>query len=356
MKRLVLCCDGTWNRADQEDAGKPCPTNVIKIAYRLAKEAKDPKDPEGKNPPIQQIIYYDQGVGTGDFEDKVLGGATGAGLEQNIHDAYIFLMANYEPNDEIYIFGFSRGAFTARSIGGMIHKCGIIKREYVEQYINAERMYHDAKVTADSPDAKAFRQKYSIDDPTPVRMIGVWDTVGALGIPLRGLRAVNKEEFQFLDTTLNPQVKFAFHALAIDEHRTPFEPTLWKAGNTPEQTVEQRWFPGVHSDIGGGYKESDLSDGSLDWMMKCAATAGLVFDDKVCQLHKITPKPEGVIHDSMTLVYRVEGKYVRPIDAKGADPTQVVDDSAVKRWDAVASYRPDNLRAYFKHIGDPRGK
>src|SRR5256885_6520626 len=114
MKRIVLCCDGTWNRADQAVAGKPCPTNVIKIAYRLCK-----RDPDG----IEQIIYYDQGVGTGDAEDKLLGGATGAGLEQNIHDSYIFLMANYEPGDEIYIFGFSRGAFTARSIGGVILQC-----------------------------------------------------------------------------------------------------------------------------------------------------------------------------------------------------------------------------------------
>jgi uncharacterized protein (DUF2235 family) len=344
MKRIVLCCDGTWNRADQEDAGKPCPTNVIKIAYRLCKRA-----PDG----TEQIIYYDQGVGTGDLEDKLLGGGTGAGLEQNIHDAYIFLMANYEPGDELYILGFSRGAFTARSIGGMIHKCGIIKREFVEQYLAAEKMYHDANVKADSPAAQKFRADYSVDggNDTPVQMIGVWDTVGALGIPLRGLRAHNREEFQFLDTDLNPAVNFAFHALAIDEHRGPFEPTLWNTPPAGTQKVQQVWFPGVHSDVGGGYKESDLSDSPLQWMIERATEAGLVFDEAVMKIHGVNPKPDGKIHDSMTLLYRVEGKHERPI---GGDSTQSVHPSALERWDKVPDYRPNNLRDYFKRIGDPR--
>ena len=344
MKRIVICCDGTWNHADQENAGKPCPTNVIKIAYRLSKRAADG---------TEQIIYYDQGVGTGDAEDKLLGGATGAGLEQNIHDSYIFLMANYEPGDEIYIFGFSRGAFTARSIGGMIHKCGIIKRECVEQYLPAEKLYHNAEVKADAAAAKQFRTDFSIDGAvdTPVKMIGVWDTVGALGIPLRGLRALNRAQFQFLDTDLNPSVKFAFHALAIDEHRGPFEPTLWDTDPAPGQTVEQKWFPGVHSDVGGGYSESDLSDGPLEWMIDCAKRAGLVFDNAVMAKHTITSKPEGKIHDSMTLIYRVEGKHERPI---GALKTESVHPNALARWDGVSDYRPTNLRDYFKKIGDAR--
>lgn len=343
MKRLVLCCDGTWNRADQEVAGKPCPTNVIKVAYRLCKRA-----PDG----TEQIIYYDQGVGTGDVEDKLLGGATGAGLEQNIHDAYIFLMANYEPGDEIYIFGFSRGAFTARSIGGMIHKCGIIQREFVEQYLAAEKLYHDGTAKADDAAAKKFRSDFTVDGAvdTPVKMIGVWDTVGALGIPLRGLRAHNRQEYQFLDTDLNPAVKFAFHALAIDEHRGPFEPTLWDSDPVPGQTVEQVWFCGVHSDVGGGYKESDLSDITLQWMLDCAKRAGLAFDQGVMDKHLVHPKPEGAIHDSMTLIYRVEGKHERPICTL---PTEKVHPSAIERWKAVPGYRPNNLRDYFKRTGDP---
>jgi uncharacterized protein (DUF2235 family) len=343
MKRLVLCCDGTWNRADQEVDGKPCPTNVIKIAYRLCK-----KDPAG----VEQIIYYDQGVGTGDFEDKLLGGATGAGLEGNIHDAYIFLIANYEPGDDIYLIGFSRGAFTARSIGGMIRKCGIVKRESVERYHEAIDMYHDANVHPEDPRAVDFRAQYSLVDPVPIKMVGVWDTVGALGIPLRGLRAQNREKFEFHDTELSGIVQWAFHALAIDEHRTPFEPTLWLNKPKAGQTVEQVWFPGVHSDIGGGYGQHELSDGALDWMMGCGERAGLVFDKGVTGTHQLTANPAGAIHESMTPVYRIEGIYERPI-APDTDATQSIHPSALQRWDGVKEYRPRNLRDYFRRIGDP---
>jgi uncharacterized protein (DUF2235 family) len=318
---------------------------VIKIAYRLCKRA-----PDG----TEQVVYYDQGVGTGGIEDKFLGGATGAGLEQNIHDAYLFLVANYEPGDEIFLFGFSRGAFTARSIGGMIRKCGIIRREFVEQFRPAEKLYHDAGVKAGGAEAQKFRGSFTVDGAadTPVQMIGVWDTVGALGIPLRGLRARNRDEFEFHDTALNQAVKFAFHALAIDEHRGPFVPTLWSTSPVAGQTVRQVWFPGVHTDVGGGYEEVDLSDGSLQWMIDCAKEAGLAFDQTVMDKHKLAPKPDGKIHESMTAFYRLQGIHQRPI---GADPTQSVHPSAIARWKSVAGYRPTNLREYFKRVGDALG-
>ncbi|HWS71913.1 MAG TPA: DUF2235 domain-containing protein, partial [Thermoanaerobaculia bacterium] len=129
MKKLVICCDGTWNSADQvQKDGQPCVTNVLKIAVRIAK-----RDPNG----TPQIIYYDQGVGTGNVLDKLEGGLRGDGLEENIHDAYRFLVANYEPGDELYVFGFSRGAFTARSITGMVRKCGILTRAHADRYHDA---------------------------------------------------------------------------------------------------------------------------------------------------------------------------------------------------------------------------
>lgn len=349
MKRLVVCCDGTWNRADQENDGRPCPTNVIKIAYRLCK-----RDPKG----VEQLVYYDQGVGTGVFEDRVLGGATGAGLEENIHDAYIFLLANYEEGDEIYLIGFSRGAFTARSIGGMIRKCGIVKRECVEQYLRAIPLYHDANIGPDHKDAVSFRQQYSIVDPVPIKMVAVWDTVGALGIPLRGLRAANKEQFQFHDTQLSGTVKWAFHAMAIDEHRTPFEPTLWDAKPKEGQTVEQVWFAGVHSDVGGGYAEevrdshdgTDLSDIALDWMINRATKAGLAFEDAVIKTHDLHPNAAGKIHDSMNTFYRLSGVLQRPI-APDTDATQSIHPSVIERWNKVPGYRPKNLNDYFQRIG-----
>jgi uncharacterized protein (DUF2235 family) len=348
MKRLILCCDGTWNRADQESNGKLCPTNVIKIAYRLCKQGATG---------TQQIIYYDQGVGTGpDLLDKIEGGVGGLGLEENIHDSYIFLLANYEPGDEIYLFGFSRGAFTARSIGGMIRKCGILSREFVEQYPAAEKLYHDAAVHPDDPKAVDFRTKFSLtkNEGIPIQMIGVWDTVGALGIPLRGLRAHNRKEFEFHDTQLSGIVKYAFQALAVDEHRVPFEPSVWAYKPKPPQVVEQVWFPGVHSDVGGGYGDTFLSDIALGWMIDRAKSAGLEFDDGVMKSHPTHPTPTGKMHDSMTVFYRLEGKLERPIGID--DPTQALHPSVRERWDADPNYRPKNVRDYFVRTGDPRGK
>ena len=155
MKRIVLCCDGTWNSADQESNGVPCPTNVVKLGYRVAK-----RDPRG----VQQLLYYDQGVGTGNPVDHLSGGAFGDGLEDNIHDAYRFLVANYEKGDELYLFGFSRGAFTARSIVGMVRKCGILSRAHVKNYKQAIELYRskDRPIERD----REGRRRYSAPEAT----------------------------------------------------------------------------------------------------------------------------------------------------------------------------------------------
>ena len=353
MKRLILCCDGTWNRADQEKNGTPCPTNVVKIGYRVAK----------RDGAVPQIIYYDQGVGTGDVLDRYTGGAFGEGLEDNIHDAYRFLIANYEPGDELFFLGFSRGAFTARSIVGMIRKCGILRREFVERYRDAMVLYHSADDHPDDAVPVKFRADYSVTgtDAIPVKFIGVWDTVGALGIPMRGLRSLTRSEYQFHDTELSGIVEFAYHALAVDEHREPFQPTLWTYKPKPGQTVEQVWFCGVHSDIGGGYPESGLSDIALGWMMGKAHGAGLVFDEPAMAAHPLREDARAAMHDSKTGVYRLSAGIDRSIgqasdggDAGAGDPTQSVHESVTARWDADSTYRPDNLRQYFQRIGDSR--
>jgi uncharacterized protein (DUF2235 family) len=345
MKRLVMCCDGTWNSADQADpGGVPCPTNVVKLAYRVAKR-------DAKNDP--QIIFYDQGVGTGNKLDRLSGGAFGEGLDDNILDAYRFLVANYEPNDAIYLFGFSRGAFTARSIGGMIRKCGIIKRTSIDRYVEARDLYKDPKVHPDDEKALKFRTAHSCcgKDSIAIRFIGVWDTVGALGIPLRGLRWFTRKDHEFHDTELSGSVQAAAHALAIDEHRAPFEPTLWDEKKKTGQTVEQVWFPGVHSDVGGGYPEHDLSDIALQWMLDKAKENDLLLDNEVLEGRPLTPKPAGKEHDSKNGLYNLTKGIDRPIGVGG---TQSVHPSALARWDAVPGYRPKNLRNYFKAIGDPR--
>jgi uncharacterized protein (DUF2235 family) len=355
MKKLVLCCDGTWNRADQEKDDAPTPTNVVKLAYRVAK----------RDGPTLQVVYYHQGVGTGNAVDRYSGGAFGDGLEENIHDAYRFLIANYETGDEVYLFGFSRGAYTARSLAGMIRKCGVLKRAAVRQYRAALDLYRSSQDGPDSPKALAFKGANAIDGPAnvPIHFIGVWDTVGALGIPLRGLRSLTRQDYQFHDTALSGSVRFAYHALAIDEHRAPFEPTLWQALGKPGQTMEQVWFCGAHSDVGGGYPETGLSDQALDWMLAKAKGAGLALDETAIAALPLHPEPKGKLHDSKTGLYNLTKGIDRPIGvvkdpktgALADDPTQSLHESVTKRWDADAGYRPATLKAYFKKIGDPRG-
>ena len=344
MKRLVVCCDGTWNKADQDSNGHPCPTNVVKLAYRVAKR-------DGATP---QIVFYDQGVGTGNVLDRWSGGALGEGLDDNIFDAYRFLIANYEVGDEIYLFGFSRGAFTARSIAGMIRKCGIVKRTSIAQYAPAMHLYRDHSTHPDAPAAKAFKKAHSCcpDDDVAIHFIGVWDTVGSLGIPLRGLRWITRRKHVFHDTELSKTVKTARHALAIDERRGPFEPTLWMEKPKEGQTLEQVWFPGVHSDVGGGYAETDLSDIALDWMLGEAKAAGLALDADVLTGRPLQPNSKGKLHDSKNGLYNLTPGIDRAIGVGGS---QRVHSSAIERWDNDRTYRPKNLRAWFKATGDRRG-
>ncbi len=361
MKKIIVCCDGTWNRADQQSDGEPCPTNVIRIAYRIAKRAADG---------VPQIVFYHQGVGTGNALDRYTGGALGKGLEANIQDCYLFLIANYEPGDEIFLFGFSRGAFTARSLGGMIRKVGILKRESVRKYREAVNRYRSPSATPDDPESLEFRKQHSIAGAgdIEIKLIGVWDTVGALGIPLRGLRWLTSGKYQFHDTALSKTVKFAYHALSIDERRAPFEPTLWLGKPKPGQTVEQAWFCGVHSDVGGGYPERGLSDIALEWMIgKARDNAGLAFDAATMAANPMQPNHRGLLHDSKKGLYNLTKGADRRIGVAtdlagrqdagaGDDPTQSLHPSVRKRWDEDRSYRPASLRAYFKRVNDPRAQ
>src|SRR5262245_23741441 len=348
MSYLVICCDGTWNSADQEQdkvTGELCVTNVLKVACRLKKKT---------DAGMPQIVYYDQGVGTGNFIDRVQGGATGEGLEGNINDTYRFLIANYEPGDRIYLFGFSRGAYTARSIAGMVRRCGILKRKFVTEYPNAKALYR-RNVPADDAEAIKFRQQYGIEPNTNVHCVGVWDTVGALGIPLRAFAMANQRKYQFLDTSLSRTVKFAFHALAVDEHRGPFKPTLWDNEPAAGQTVQQVWFAGAHSDVGGGYPDHRLSDIALAWMMQAATTAGLEFDPDVVQTLGANPDSTQAPHDSKSALYTFSG-----IDREIGGTkfkTEYFHQSLINKWQQDQKYRPkplDKHAARLKAI--PAGK
>lgn len=304
---------------------------MVKLGYRLAKRDGD----------IAQVLYYGQGVGTGNLVDRLSGGAFGEGLEGNIHDAYRFLVANYEPGDELYLFGFSRGAFTARSLAGMIRKCGILERAAVRHYRDAIALYRNEE-HPDEARPQRFRKECSITSggEIPIHMIGVWDTVGALGIPLRGLRSLTRREHQFHDTELSGTVQRACHALAIDERRAPFEPTLWSYKPKPGQQVEQVWFCGAHSDVGGGYAETALSDIALEWMIGRARAAGLAFHAGAIAAYPLRPDPLGPLHNPKTGLYRFTAGIERAV---GDDPTQSLHESVLARWQGLMDYRPASL-------------
>lgn len=260
MKRIVLCTDGTWDGTSNN-------TNVYKLFNALSITA-------------EQIPFYDDGVGVdGNPIEKFFGGAFGLGLYQKIKDGYTKISHVYEQDDEVFLFGFSRGAYTARSIAGMIAACGLPTGPFDDSLVNTA---FDAYRNKDQREALLQKLSGSGMYKAPITMVGVWDTVGALGIPAT-VGLVDPVLYGFLDTSLNPLIKHGYHALAIDEKRLSFQPTLWQPPFAQDQTVEQVWFCGVHSDVGGGElvnpgdPSTVLSDITLSWMMSKAQGLGVQF-------------------------------------------------------------------------------
>ncbi|WP_428030462.1 DUF2235 domain-containing protein [Ancylobacter sp.] len=264
-RRLVLCLDGTWNSADGEQI-----TNIVRLRD-IVQPGEVPFDGGGV---IEQHIYYDEGVGTGGLLQKLVDGATGRGLSRNVRQAYRYLSANYQDGDQIVIFGFSRGAFTARSLAGYIGASGLLRPEHCDQ-TNERRAWDHYR----TPPKERFPQEQRLlaglcFPPVRIAVLGVFDTVGALGIPgvFRGMSA---RRFRFHDATLGQNVEIALHALAADEKRHSFGPALWQLPQHKAYgVVEQVWFPGVHSDIGGGCAEDGIGRLVLDWMLKRIQTLG----------------------------------------------------------------------------------
>ena len=326
MKRIVICSDGTWNTPDGAAL-----TNVTRIARAVL-----PTAPDG----TAQVVFYDAGVGTeGSRLWRLLGGVSGKGLEKNIRDCYRFLVHNYEEGDEIYLFGFSRGAYTVRSLAGMVRNCGVLKKQDAEeQFQNAYRLYRGRDAPPGSGEAAGFRAAYSRE--AEITFIGVWDTVGSLGIPLRYLGKLTAGRHKFHDVELSGIVKRACHALAIDEKRRPFSASLWGDKQKPGQTVEQVWFAGVHSDIGGSSGDPFLGNPPYEWMKDGASKSGLVFDET-----------DGLPATGPSLapgrgqgLWSLLPSHVRPI---GRDETQSVHPTARDRYETMASYKPKNLAEYL---------
>jgi uncharacterized protein (DUF2235 family) len=340
MKRIITCSDGTWNKPDEKVDGVPTPTNVCIFHNLIANH---------DNQNIVQKPFYDSGVGTGDWFDKITGGLIGAGIDQNIKDAYKFIVDNYEPNDEIYLLGFSRGAYTARSVAGFIYNCGILKFPTDKLIDEAFDLYRrrDDNSHPWAEESINFRNK-NCYPPGKIKFVGVWDTVGALGIPSKLFDEINKEVLhcEFHDVQLSSMIEYAFHAVAIDEHRLPFEPTLWSqtdSGIAAGQKMEQKWFPGVHSDVGGSYKEHGLSDAPLIWMIEHAKALGLAFND----YSSIVPNPFDKMHNSMTAVYRLKGILNRKI-GNGQRFNESISHPTVDRWNANTDNYKQKANPYLK--------
>lgn len=346
MRRLIVCADGTWNTPDRTDEGVPAPSNVVKMARGVLPQASDG---------TCQIVLYHRGLGTDNLIDKLTGGAFGIGLSRNVRDIYLFLVHNFSDGDEIYLFGFSRGAYTVRSTAGLIRKVGLVRKEHADKDLKAWQIYRERRGGPDSAEAKGFREAFS-RYPVRIKFIGVWDTVGALGIPGL-LNFIGRARFQFHDVALSRSVDNAFQALAIDEKRRFFKPTLWQ--QHPEasgQVLQQAWFPGVHMDVGGGYGDQTLADIALVWLTEKARATGLQMDDT------IPPQaPQGTydgrLHESRTFPYTVIPAYWRLIGAgvpgersvyEGGPSREVLAEATRLRYNNDPSYRPRNLVEYIE--------
>ncbi|MBF6330107.1 DUF2235 domain-containing protein [Nocardia transvalensis] len=362
MKRLVVCCDGTWG-----SESNPTVSNIVKIAesVRLNTTLRTGK-------PVEQRVFYADGPGSqGYLADKLLGGAFGLGLDANLSTMYWQLALNWEPGDEIFIFGFSRGAYTARSLAGMINRLGLLTADAMiaKQYPRALKIYRQRKRHPDDPDPcewVQFREQHS-HYPVPIKFIGVFDTVGALGMPV-----VTSWRHRFHDVRLSPIVHCARQALAINERRRAFAPCLWEitdeAGVQEQRPdrVKQVWFKGVHTDIGGGYPDSRLSDITLRWMVGEAEQQGLQFDrERLERLIAFGPTFDNSVtpHNSLTPLYRILnliGTVCRPFNRRFypgswrrlGDP-EAHRVALASTAEPCAEYRPPNVERWQREVGQP---
>lgn len=320
MKNIVICSDGTGNEYGKNN------TNVVETYSICQKTAS-------------QTVFYDPGVGTGGWEYSESTGnlkaksdqATGHGLQKNIEDAYLFLMECYEPGDKLFLFGFSRGAFTVRSLACMLYKCGLLAKDNDNLLEYASKIYNTEKNEAI---AAGFKETFC--QSCPVHFIGVWDTVSSL---------VMNAGKRWHDSSVNPEVKYGYHALSIDERRKDFPPCLWDETSLASgQTIEQVWFAGVHSNVGGWYDERGLSNISLQWMLGHAQRCGLEVDQ--AQLNQRQPNPHDKITESYTGFWKFRGSRTRKIP-EGAKIHQSVFD---RLSNAANKYKPKNLPAQYQQI------
>jgi uncharacterized protein (DUF2235 family) len=377
VKHILYCADGTWNgpgetpnndidrATNTTDEGNARKTNVWKLFLNLAgavtPEAADSREEQEKvlrapsvptGTPVQ-IAKYMHGVGdSSNLAIKVVGGATGAGVIARIVRGYTFISRNYQPGDAIHIVGFSRGAYTARALAGMICAVGLLNparydpSNKIDAYIRGHGAWLKARGIViggggeiahwftglvHSLESVASRFLFKSGDfitDVPIRSVAVWDTVGALGVPLY-VDEVRRDAFSFVDTKLNPKVQKGFHAMALDERRRDFPVTRWVA----RDGVREVWFSGCHSDVGGGYPEAGLSDLALSWMMDRLGGEGVAF-----------AKPFVITPDLTRYAQDIHKPWESPpfnIDPQARVPlaNDNFDDFVRRRWAECAPYR-----------------
>jgi len=320
-KRIAFCADGTWDSSSNR-------TNVYKLFKSLSVTA-------------DQIPLYEDGVGVdGNPILKFIGGAFGTGLWKKIKEGYTKIAHVYEPGDSLFLFGFSRGAYTARSLAGMISVCGLPSKNVTDDMVNtAFEAYREKE------ERQALLAKLKDCDMRDVNitLVGVWDTVGSLGIPSL-VGGVDPIVYGFLDTSLSPKVLNAYHALAIDEKRSEFPATLWTSQPAAGQTVEQVWFCGVHSDVGGGEPagapgSTALSDITLGWMMSKAAAHGLAIEPAILAQYTIPLDPKYSL-DELHTSWEIFWGFPR---RRSIDNNAVLANSVLIRCQHDEAYRPQNL-------------
>jgi uncharacterized protein (DUF2235 family) len=297
-KNIVLCSDGTGNTAIKARG-----TNVFKLY-----EAVDIQGHKYDPTVTPQVAFYDDGVGTSRLAPlKLIGGAFGFGFRRNVKELYTELVHVYEPGDHIFLFGFSRGAYTVRALSGLIQYCGILdvkkvshevltkrvnecwtafRREAFQRVTERDRLRNQPSSDMVRQD-RARREAYGAvidhvhvpDGAVTIDFVGVWDTVGAVGMPFEELRNLVNWIYpmRFSELTPSSRIKRACHALSIDDDRLTFHPELWNENGIPAEQVDQVWFAGVHSNVGGGYVKHGISLVALDWMMAEAEQSGLRF-------------------------------------------------------------------------------
>lgn len=321
-RNIVICCDGTGNEYGTKN------TNVVEIFKMLKLEN-----------PVDQVAFYDPGVGTmgdpslhtglGKTINKGLGLAFGRGMTRIIHDAYRYAMNSYRDGDRLFLFGFSRGAYTVRALAGMVHKIGLLKKGSENLIPYATRLY---KEHPENPEqwrvVNGFKKTFS--KKCQIHFLGVWDTVKSVGLCRRSVT---------LDYTLNnPGLLHGRHAVSLDERRSHYQTNLWGYKNGSD--FQEVWFPGVHSDVGGSYEACGLAQISLKWMARAAEQYGLLLDK--AKMEKIQPDPLGLIHNPLKPYWWALGWKRREVRHLNAEPDAGtwIHSSVKARMEAVNSYKP----------------